>query len=127
MKRGLIKGVLALLLGVTMFLTPSLASADEGAASWEQEAVFTDAEVAELERYLNTLLSEVVIEDPQTGGLQIDHEAAERLFPDKDLAVFQPSMEQPDPGFRRRGSRSTPGVWSRVRSRSSGCSTSTGT
>ena len=59
--------------------------------------------MAELEQCLNTLLSEVVTEDPQTGGLQIDHEAAERLFPDKDLSVLQPSMGQPDPGVSPQG------------------------
>lgn len=104
MKSSFVKGVLALLLGVAMFLIPGLASADEGVtSSWEQEAVFTDAEVAELEGYLNTLFTQVVVEDPGTGALRIDYDAAVRLFPDKDLSVLLPSVEQPDPGASPEG------------------------
>ena len=88
MKNRFIRQILALLLGFSLFLLPATASADEGTSQSEEQAGFTDAQVVELEQYLNTLFAEVVVKDEQTGQLHIDYDAAKRLYPDRDLSVL---------------------------------------
>ena len=75
---------------------PATASADEGTSQSEEQAGFTDAQVVELEQYLNTLFAEVVVKDEQTGQLHIDYDAAKRLYPDRDLSVLSIPASQLD-------------------------------
>lgn len=96
MKNRFIRQILALLLGFSLFLVPATASADEGTSQSEEQAGFTDAQVVELEQYLNTLFAEVVVKDEQTGQLHIDYDAAKRLYPDRDLSVLSIPASQLD-------------------------------
>lgn len=95
-KNRFIRQILALLLGFSLFLVPATASADEGTSQSEEQAGFTDAQVVELEQYLNTLFAEVVVKDEQTGQLHIDYDAAKRLYPDRDLSVLSIPASQLD-------------------------------
>ena len=96
MKNRFIRQILALLLGFSLFLVPATASADKGTGQSEEQAGFTDAQVVELEQYLNTLFAEVVVKDEQTGQLHIDYDAAKRLYPDRDLSVLSIPASQLD-------------------------------